>query len=226
MHLSQWKCTLYHQYGTFSTLLPTLTDSFRQLSDPSLLQPHPFVNGEFLQLQQQQKTFSVADPATGKAIAEVPEQTAQDARAAIDAAAAAFKLFRETSPRERSNWLRNWHTLMLQNRQDLATLITWENGKPLTDALGEVSYAASFLEWFAEEAPRVYGDTIPTSVAGNRVITLREPVGVCGLITPWNFPAAMVTRKIGPALAGGCTGPLLPLPCFARLRVPRASERE
>ena len=125
-------------------------------------------------------------------------------------------MFRETSARERSNWLRNWHTLMLQNRQDLATLITRENGKPLTDALGEVSYAASFLEWFAEEAPRVYGDTIPTSVAGNRVVTLREPVGVCGLITPWNFPAAMVTRKIGPALAGGCTGPLLPpLSCFA-----------
>jgi succinate-semialdehyde dehydrogenase/glutarate-semialdehyde dehydrogenase len=95
---------------------------------------------------------------------------------------------------------------VLENKEDLAALITWENGKPIADARGEVSYAASFLEWFAEEAPRVYGDTIPSSVVGNRVLTQRQPIGVCGLITPWNFPAAMVTRKIGPALAAGCTG--------------------
>lgn len=94
---------------------------------------------------------------------------------------------------------------MIDNADDLATLITWENGKPLTDAKGEVNYAASFFEWFSEEAPRIYGDTIPSSVPGNRVMTLKQPVGVCGLITPWNFPAAMITRKIGPALAAGCT---------------------
>jgi succinate-semialdehyde dehydrogenase/glutarate-semialdehyde dehydrogenase len=94
---------------------------------------------------------------------------------------------------------------MVDNAEDLATLITWENGKPLADAKGEVNYAASFFEWFSEEAPRTYGDTIPASVPGNRVITVKQPVGVCGLITPWNFPAAMITRKIGPALAAGCT---------------------
>lgn len=101
--------------------------------------------------------------------------------------------------------LRKWYDLMMENSEDLATLITWENGKPLADAKGEVTYAANFFEWFSEEAPRVYGDTIPSSVAGNRVVTIKEPVGVCGLITPWNFPAAMITRKIGPALAAGCT---------------------
>jgi succinate-semialdehyde dehydrogenase/glutarate-semialdehyde dehydrogenase len=94
---------------------------------------------------------------------------------------------------------------MVQNTEDLATLITWENGKPLADAKGEVTYAAGFFEWFSEEAPRLYGDNIPASIAGNRVFTIKEPVGVCGLITPWNFPAAMITRKIGPALAAGCT---------------------
>jgi succinate-semialdehyde dehydrogenase/glutarate-semialdehyde dehydrogenase len=101
--------------------------------------------------------------------------------------------------------LRRWNDLILQNLDDIATLITWENGKPFTEAQGEVKYAAAFLEWFSEEAPRLYGDTIPVSVPGNRVLTIKEPVGVCGLITPWNFPAAMITRKIGPALASGCT---------------------
>jgi succinate-semialdehyde dehydrogenase/glutarate-semialdehyde dehydrogenase len=101
--------------------------------------------------------------------------------------------------------LRRWYQLVVDNADDLATLITWENGKPLADAKGEAAYAASFLEWFSEEAPRAYGDTIPSSVPGNRIITLKEPVGVCGFITPWNFPAAMITRKIAPALAAGCT---------------------
>jgi succinate-semialdehyde dehydrogenase/glutarate-semialdehyde dehydrogenase len=101
--------------------------------------------------------------------------------------------------------LRRWYQLMVDNADDLATLITWENGKPLADAKGEAAYAANFLEWFSEEAPRAYGDTIPSSVPGNRIITLKEPVGVCGFITPWNFPAAMITRKIAPALAAGCT---------------------
>lgn len=101
--------------------------------------------------------------------------------------------------------LRRWYQLMLDNADDLATLITWENGKPLADAKGEVNYAAAFFEWFSEEAPRIYGDTIPSSVPGNRVMTLKQPVGVCGMITPWNFPAAMITRKIAPALAAGCT---------------------
>jgi succinate-semialdehyde dehydrogenase/glutarate-semialdehyde dehydrogenase len=101
--------------------------------------------------------------------------------------------------------LHRWYQLVMDNAEDLAKLITWENGKPLADAKGEVNYAAGFLEWFSEEAPRAYGDTIPSTVSGNRVITLKQPIGVCGLITPWNFPAAMITRKIGPALAAGCT---------------------
>lgn len=101
--------------------------------------------------------------------------------------------------------LRRWYQLMMDNADDLAKLITWENGKPFADAKGEVNYAAAFFEWFSEEAPRTYGDTIPATVPGNRVMTLKQPVGVCGLITPWNFPAAMITRKIGPALAAGCT---------------------
>ena len=101
--------------------------------------------------------------------------------------------------------LHKWYQLMMDNQEDLAKLITWENGKPITDAKGEVAYAAGFFEWFSEEAPRSNGDTIPASIAGNRVFTLKEPVGVCGLITPWNFPAAMITRKIGPAIAAGCT---------------------
>lgn len=101
--------------------------------------------------------------------------------------------------------LRRWYQEVIDNADDLATLITWENGKPFADSKGEVNYAAGFYEWFSEEAPRIYGDTIPASVPGNRIITLKQPVGVCGLITPWNFPAAMITRKVGPALAAGCT---------------------
>lgn len=151
------------------------------------------------------KTFEVTDPATTKAIASIPELSVAEARTAIDAAAEAFKSFRKTLPRERATMLRKWYDLMIANKEDLATLITWENGKPLADARTEVAYAAEFLQWFAEEAPRMYGDTIPSSVRTNRIVTIRQPVGVCGLITPWNFPSAMITRKMGPALAAGCT---------------------
>lgn len=129
----------------------------------------------------------------------------EDVAVAIDHAAAAFKKFKLTVPRERARLLRRWYDLMIENASDLATLITWENGKPAADAKREVFYAADFLEWFSEEAPRTYGDHIPASIAGNRVITIRQPIGVCGLITPWNFPAAMITRKAGPAIAAGCT---------------------
>ncbi|KAK6538726.1 succinate semialdehyde dehydrogenase NADP+ linked, variant 2 [Orbilia ellipsospora] len=149
--------------------------------------------------------LSLTDPASMKLIGTVPEMDEADVNEAIDHASAAFKGFRNTLPRERARMLRKWYDLMMENKEDLATLITWENGKPTADALGEVSYAANFFEWFSEEAPRIYGDTIPANVAGNRVVTVKQPVGVCALITPWNFPAAMVTRKIGPALAAGCT---------------------
>ena len=175
-----------------------------QLKDPSLLKSQTYVNGEWIDAKSG-KTFEVHDPATGKLIGTQPEMDAADTEAAIAAAAAALPSFRKLTGRERSRMLRKWYQLMTENADDLATLITWENGKPLADAKGEVAYAASFFEWFSEEAPRVYGNTIPSSVAANRVFTLKEPVGVCGLITPWNFPAAMITRKIGPALAAGCT---------------------
>jgi len=135
----------------------------------------------------------------------MPEMDRADTENAIKAAAAALPAFRKTTGRERSRMLRKWYQLMMDNQDDLAKLITWENGKPLADAKGEVAYAAGFFEWFSEEAPRIYGDNIQASIAGNRIFTIREPVGVCGLITPWNFPAAMITRKIAPALAAGCT---------------------
>ncbi|KAL3487534.1 Aldehyde/histidinol dehydrogenase [Aspergillus germanicus] len=174
------------------------------LKDKSLFIQKAYVNGEWVDAESG-KTFEIHDPATGKLIGTCPEFSASDTEKAIQAAAEAFPKFRSTLARERARMLRRWYQLMMDNADDLATLITWENGKPLADAKGEVNYAASFFEWFSEEAPRIYGDTIPASVAGNRVMTVKQPVGVCGLITPWNFPAAMITRKIGPALAAGCT---------------------
>lgn len=174
------------------------------LNDQSLFKTRAYVNGEWIGAKSG-KTFEVHDPATGKLIGTMPEMDRADTEAAIAAASAALPSFRKLTGRERSRMLRKWYQLMVDNADDLAKLITWENGKPIADAKGEVTYAANFFEWFAEEAPRLYGSTIPASVAGNRVFTIKEPVGVCGLITPWNFPAAMITRKIGPALAAGCT---------------------
>ncbi|KAI8951878.1 Aldehyde/histidinol dehydrogenase [Xylaria longipes] len=176
-----------------------------KLNDPSLFKTDVcYVNGEWVKAASG-KTFEVHDPATGKLIGTCPEFDAKDTEKAIAAAAEAFKSFRTKTGRERSKLLRKWYDLVMENSEDLARLITLENGKPFADAQGEVNYAAQFFEWFSEEAPRSYGDTIPATVPGNRVVTLKQPVGVCGLITPWNFPAAMITRKIGPALAAGCT---------------------
>lgn len=149
--------------------------------------------------------MSLLDPATGKVIGTCADFSPEDTGNAIAAASAAFPAFKKTLARDRSRMLRRWHDLMMENADDIATLITWENGKPFSEALGEVKYAASYFEWFSEEAPRVTGDIIPASVPGNRIVTLKQPVGVCGILTPWNFPAAMITRKIGPALAAGCT---------------------
>lgn len=176
-----------------------------KLKDPSLLkQDVCYVNGKWVKAASG-KTFEVHDPSTGKLIGTSPEFDAKDTEHAIQAAEIAFQSFRHKTGRDRSKLLRKWYDLVMENADDLATIITWENGKPTADAKGEVVYAANFLEWFSEEAPRIYGDTIPSSVPGNRVWTVKEPIGVCGLITPWNFPAAMITRKMGPALAAGCT---------------------
>jgi succinate-semialdehyde dehydrogenase / glutarate-semialdehyde dehydrogenase len=175
-----------------------------QLNDKSLLKSQAYVNGEWINAKSGQ-TFEVSDPSTGKVIGTMPEMGKEDTESAIIAAAEALPSFRSLTGRERSRMLRKWYQLIMENGDDIAKLITWENGKPLADAKGELTYGANFIEWFAEEAPRLYGDVIPASVPGNRVFTIKEPVGVCGLITPWNFPLAMITRKVGPALAAGCT---------------------
>ncbi|QIW97819.1 hypothetical protein AMS68_003337 [Peltaster fructicola] len=181
-----------------------ITHNAPSLKDKSLLKNQAYVNGKWVAAKSGQ-TFEVTDPATHEVIGTMPEMAKDDIDSAITAAHNALPSFRKTTGRERARMLRKWYDLMTENADDLAKIVTWENGKPLADAKGETSYAAGFFEWFAEEAPRVYGQTIPASIAGNRVYTIREPVGVCGLITPWNFPLAMITRKVGPALAAGCT---------------------
>ncbi|UKZ96558.1 uncharacterized protein TrAFT101_011341 [Trichoderma asperellum] len=175
-----------------------------QLKDSSLFISRAYVNGEWIEAKSGEK-FEVNDPATGMLIGTCPECSAVDVEKAILAAAAAFSTSRKMLGRQRARILQRWYQLVMDNADDLATLITWENGKPLAEARDEITYAASFLEWFSEEAPRIYGDTIPSVIPEHRIITVKEPVGVCALITPWNFPAAMVTRKIAPALAAGCT---------------------
>jgi succinate-semialdehyde dehydrogenase / glutarate-semialdehyde dehydrogenase len=175
-----------------------------KLKDPSLFIEKGYINGDFATAASGE-TFEVHDPSTGRLIGKCPEFSKDDTLKAIEAADEAFVTFRKTLPRERATMLRKWYNLMQENAEDLATLVTWENGKPIADARGEIAYAANFFNWFSEEAPRMYGDVIPASVPGNRIMTFKQPVGVCGLITPWNFPAAMITRKIGPALAAGCT---------------------
>ncbi|KEY72254.1 hypothetical protein S7711_00253 [Stachybotrys chartarum IBT 7711] len=175
-----------------------------RIRDTSLLKSQCYVNGEWIDAASGQ-TFAVENPSTLAEVSKCPEFDAADTEAAIVAAHEAFKTFRHTPARERSRMLRRWHDLMIEHIDDLATILTLENGKPLADAKTEVKYAASFYEWFSEEAPRIYGDTIQASNPSCRITTYKEPVGVCGLIAPWNFPAAMITRKVGPALAAGCT---------------------
>ena len=151
------------------------------------------------------RRFDVADPATNLAFASVPDSGAADAGAAVDAAHAAFPAWRATPAKQRANILKRWNDLMLAHQEDLGRLISREQGKPLAEGRGEVAYAASYVEWFAEEATRANGEVIPAPVSGRRMLALKEPVGVVATITPWNFPAAMIARKIAPALAAGCT---------------------
>ena len=175
-----------------------------KLLDPGLLRSSAFVNGQWIAADSG-ATCAVRDPATGEEIARVPRLGAAETRRAVDAAAAAQPAWRARTARERSTLLRRFAELCTENEADLAMLITREEGKPLAEAKGEVSYAASFLEWFAEEARRVYGETIPSHRRDARVLVVKEPIGVGAAITPWNFPAAMITRKIAPALAAGCS---------------------
>ncbi|CAB3641319.1 Glutarate-semialdehyde dehydrogenase [Paraburkholderia sediminicola] len=178
--------------------MPTLA-----LKDPSLLKTKAYISGEW-QSAEDTTTFEVKNPATGETIATVPRMGTSETRRAIDTANAAWPAWRATTAKQRATILRKWHDLMLENADDLATILTSEQGKPLAEAKGEILYAASFLEWFAEEGKRVNGDTIPTPANDKRIVVTKEPIGVCAAITPWNFPAAMITRKVGPALAAGC----------------------
>jgi succinate-semialdehyde dehydrogenase / glutarate-semialdehyde dehydrogenase len=175
-----------------------------QLKDPSLLRQQAYLNGQWCNADDG-SSFAVTNPATGEIIGTVPNMGAAETKRAIAAANDAWKSWRAKTGKERSAILRKWNDLMLANVDDLATIMTVEQGKPLAESRGEIAYAASFIEWFAEEAKRVAGDTLASPWADRRIVVIKEPIGVCAAITPWNFPAAMITRKAGPALAAGCT---------------------
>jgi succinate-semialdehyde dehydrogenase/glutarate-semialdehyde dehydrogenase len=180
-----------------------------QLKDSKLFRQHAYINGQWMEADNGQ-TINVNNPATGDILGTVPKMGAEETRRAIEAADRALPAWRALTAKERSLKLRRWFELMIENQEDLARLMTLEQGKPLAEAKGEIAYAASFLEWFAEEAKRVYGDTIPGHQADKRLIVIKQAIGVTAAITPWNFPAAMITRKAGPALAAGCTMVLKP----------------
>lgn len=173
----------------------------------ALLRTGYLVNGEWLTLDE---TFDVLNPATGETIAKVAKAGKRETEAAIDAAARAFPAWKAKTAKARSEILNRWYQLIIENKDALAQLMTAEQGKPLKEAAGEVDYAASFIQWFAEQAKRANGEIIPAAQPGTRIFATREPVGVVAAITPWNFPMAMLTRKLGPALAAGCTGVIKP----------------
>jgi succinate-semialdehyde dehydrogenase / glutarate-semialdehyde dehydrogenase len=174
------------------------------LQDPTLFKQTAHIDGQWTAADQG-GSLPVVDPASGETLGRVPNMGAAETHRAIAAAEAALPAWRGLLAKERSTILKRWYDLMLDHAEDLAMLMTREQGKPLAEARGEVNYAASFVEWFAEEGRRVYGDTIPTNGHDRRLMVIRQPVGVCAAITPWNFPAAMITRKVAPALAAGCT---------------------
>jgi succinate-semialdehyde dehydrogenase / glutarate-semialdehyde dehydrogenase len=178
-----------------------MTSPLALLADPSLLKTDALVNGQWV---AGSRRFDVTDPATGDKLVDVALLGAAEAEAAIAAANAAWPAWRRKTAKERSAILMQWHALLLQHADDLARIMTAEQGKPLPEARGEVVYGASFVEWFAEQGKRVYGETIPTTDPNKRFVILKQPIGVCAAITPWNFPIAMITRKVAPALAAGC----------------------
>jgi succinate-semialdehyde dehydrogenase/glutarate-semialdehyde dehydrogenase len=175
-----------------------------QLADRDLLRTRCLIGGEW-RAAEGERTIAVTNPATGETIGTVPRCGASETRRAIEAAAAAFPAWARRTAKERAAVLRRWHELMLTHQDDLAVIMTAEQGKPLAEAKSEIAYAAAFIEWFAEEGKRLYGDLIPGHQADKRLMVIRQPIGVVAAITPWNFPAAMLTRKAGPALAAGCT---------------------
>jgi succinate-semialdehyde dehydrogenase / glutarate-semialdehyde dehydrogenase len=172
------------------------------LKDPKLFRTQCYIDGEWTGSSQ---NFPVVNPATGSVLGTVPKLGAEETRRAIEAAERAWPAWRAKTAKERAAILRKWFELMMANQEDLAQILTAEQGKPLAEARGEIAYGASFIEWFAEEGKRAYGDIIPQHQADKRVLVIKQPIGVSALITPWNFPNAMITRKAGPALAAGCT---------------------
>jgi len=175
-----------------------------ELKDPSLLRQQAYIDGAWIDADSG-ATVSVDNPATGETLGTIPKLGRAETKRAIDAANRALPAWRALTAKERSAKLRRWYELMIENQDDLGRLMTLEQGKPLAEAKGEIAYAASFIEWFAEEAKRIYGDTIPGHQADKRILVIKQPIGVTAAITPWNFPTAMITRKAGPALAAGCT---------------------
>ena len=174
------------------------------IKDQSLFRQQCYIDGQWVDADSGE-TLEVNNPSSGSGIGTVPKMGAAETERAVDAAELAFQSWRHRTAKERAAILRKLADLMMENQEDLAALMTIEQGKPLAESRGEVVYAASFFEWFAEEGKRLYGDVIPTHLADRRIIVIKEPVGVCAAITPWNFPSAMITRKAGPALAAGCT---------------------
>ena len=179
------------------------------LKDTTLFRQQCFINGNWIDADAGE-TITIGNPATGETLGTVPKMGAAETRRAIDAANAALSAWRAKTASERAKLLRRWYELLLANQDDLGLLMTSEQGKPLAEAKGEIAYAAGYLEWFAEEGKRAYGEIVPPNVADRRLLVTREPVGVCAAITPWNFPSAMITRKAGAALAAGCTMVLKP----------------
>ena len=197
-----------------------------KLQDPKLFRQQCYVNGEWVDALNR-GTIPVTNPATGETLGAVPRMGAEETRQAIEAADRALPGWRGKTAKERAQILRKWFDLMMANQEDLATLMTAEQGKPMTELRGEIAYAAAFIEWFGEEGKRVYGDTIPAHMTDKRIVVTKEPIGVCAAITPWNFPAAMITRKAGPALAAGCTMVLKPATAtpFSALALCELAER-
>jgi succinate-semialdehyde dehydrogenase/glutarate-semialdehyde dehydrogenase len=177
------------------------------LKDPKLFRTQCYIDGEWL---DGKKTFPIVNPATGARLAQVPDLGEAETRRAIDAAERAWPAWRAKTARERAAILRKWFDLMMASQEDLAQILTAEQGKPLAEARGEIAYGASFIEWFAEEGKRAYGEVVPTHQADKRILVIKQPIGVSAMITPWNFPNAMITRKAAPALAAGCTVVLKP----------------
>lgn len=203
-HIGHRSAKLQTVTFSFRTIMTSTFQSPSQLNDPSLFKQKAYVNGNWLD-SQSQTTFSVQNPATGEQIGTCPDMNLADLLPVIDAAKVAFDKYKLTTAKERHDLLIKFFHLLSESSQDIANLIVLENGKCLADAKGEATYAATFLEWFAGEALRTYGDVIPTTAPGVRNVVIKQPIGVVAALCPWNFPAAMITRKIAPALAAGCS---------------------